>query len=75
MYVLNYELTVSAEFDLHQLELWFPCQNKNKMSNNSNIRYKTIIDYLYKSMSAACKTGYRNKPRGTSFRIDDFSLN
>jgi len=26
-------------------------------------------------MSAACKTGYKYKPRGTSFKVEDFSLN
>lgn len=26
-------------------------------------------------MSAACKIGYKYKPRGTSFKVEDFSLN
>lgn len=34
-----------------------------------------FVMYLYKSISAACKTGYKYRPRGTSFKVDDLSLN
>jgi len=30
--------------------------------------------YLYSNTSAACKTGYTYKPKGTSFTFADFSL-